>query len=71
MHKPQVSPGTFTQRVHDYAQLSTPPLPLSSKAPLCMHEQSMNHISLKIGLDVMQSHPLHRTHFSCQPNYAR
>ena len=29
-----------------------------------MHEQSRNHISLiKQAYDVMQSHPLHRTHF--------
>jgi len=30
---------------------------------MSIHEQSTNHISLKIALDVIQSHPLRRTCF--------
>jgi len=30
---------------------------------MSVHEQSMNHISLNKGLDVMQSHPLRRARF--------
>ena len=38
--------------------------PRTSCTHLHIHEQSMNHISLnKASLDVMQSHPVHRTHF--------
>ena len=38
-------------------RLHFPPTPQHAD----MHEQSMNHISLKIALDVMQSYPLRRT----------